>query len=123
MSYLLWSLLPAASGGVLITLVTIRTRSIRAKGWLLFTTSVAMAEAILCVLVWRDAMGVEEPLQSAIPFSVGFSCAFLVGLAVVFSRHRSTTFRAIAAISSTVLVTACSPLFALFLGCTLGPCI
>jgi len=122
-SDLLLFLLPAASGGVLITFVTLRTRSIRAKEWLLFATLVAIAEAILCVFVWRDSMGVEEPLQSAIPFSVGFSCAFLVGLAVVFSRNRSPTFRAVAAISATVLATACSPIFALFLGCTIGPCI
>jgi hypothetical protein len=122
-SEILWILLPAASGGLLITIITMRTRTIHAKGWLLFTTLVALAEAVLCVFAWRDSMGVEEPLQSAIPFTVGFTCAFLVGLAVFFSRSRSIVFRGVAAASATVLTTACSPFFTLFLGCAFGPCI
>jgi hypothetical protein len=122
-SDLFWFLLLTASGGVLITLVTYRTHGIRAKGWLLFTTWVALTEGILCAVVWRDSMGVGEPLQSGIPFATGYICAFLVGLAVFLLRHRSSTFRAVAAISTTVVVTACSPYFVLFLGCTFGPCI
>ena len=123
MSDLLLLLLPVASGGVLITFVTLRARSIRAKQWLSFTALVAVAEAILCVFAWRDAMGVEEPFLSGIPFAVGFTCAFLVGLAVFVARHRSTAFRVGTAIAATILTTACSPSYVLFLGCTLGPCI
>ena len=123
MSDHLWFLFSVASGGLLVAFVVLRTRTIHARGWLLFTTLVAIAEAILLVILWRDSMGVEEPLRSAIPFLLGFTCVFAVGLAVYFARHRSTTSRVGTAIAVTVLTTACSPIFMLFLGCTFGPCI
>jgi drug/metabolite transporter (DMT)-like permease len=122
-SDLLAFLLLAASGGVLLTFMALRTRGIRPKTWLFFSALVAAAEAILCAVVWRDSMGIEEPLQSAIPFLVGFSNAFLVGLAVFFARHRSIAFRVGTAAAVTVLAAACSPVFVLFLGCAIGPCI
>jgi hypothetical protein len=123
MSDHLWFHLSVASGGLLVAFVALRTRPIHARRWLLFTTLVAIVEAILLVVLWRDSMGVEEPLQSAMPFSLGFTCAFAVGLAVYFARYRSTTFRVAAAVAVTVLTTACAQGFMLFLGCTFGPCI
>jgi hypothetical protein len=119
----LWFLLSVASGGLLVAFVTLRTRTLQARSWLLFTTVVAIAEAILLAILWRDSMGVEEPLRSVIPFSLGFTCAIAVGLAVYFARHRSAAFRVGTAIAVTVLTTACSPSFMLFVGCTFGPCI
>ena len=119
----LWFLLSAASGGVLLAFVTLRARTFRAGGWFLLTAGVAIAEGMLLVILWRETMGVDEPLQSAVPFTAGFTCAFIVGLAVFLARHRSSTFRVGTAIVATVLTTACSPSFMLFLGCTFGPCI
>lgn len=123
MSADLWFFLSVASGGVVLSLVTLRRPIVRADRWFLFTSVVAIAEAILLAILWRDSMGVEEPLQSAIPFSLGFTCAFLVGLAVFFARHLSTPLRVCTALAVTILTTACSPAFMLFLGCTFGPCI